>query len=412
MKYDICIIGGGAAGFAAAVTAGGHGRSVIVIEKKEKCCAKVAASGNGRCNLSNINCDDWSKTSGFFSSIGLLMRSDSEGRIYPYSEDGRDVAECLLRAARSRGVKILTDAEVYSVSHSVGEVSGDAPGKASGETAGGAGASGASPEASGETFIVKTKRGEYEATKVLIASGGKAAPKLGTTGDGYRLAKSLGHSVTKLSPVLTAVETEHPVKRLSGVREKCDVRLYEDENLKFSERGEVQFTDYGLSGICVFNMSRFMDIPEGMALENGLTVYDIELDLAPDFSESDLARVLSQNASLAEGPGMMCSIVKKPLAEYIFETVCGGEGSASPESLAAALKALRFKPRKLRGWDHAEVTRGGVPLYEIDPQTMESIIVPGLYFAGEILDYDGQCGGYNLQHAWMTGIKAGRAMAE
>ena len=406
MKYDICVIGGGASGLAAAVTAGGSGKRVLVIEKKNRCAAKVAASGNGRCNLSNLKCEDWSKTSAFFSSIGLVMRSDPEGRIYPYSEDGRDVADCLIRAARAGGAEIVTDAEVLSVSAHAG---------------GG--------------FRIETKRGEFESSKVLIASGGKAAPKFGTTGDGFRIARSLGHTVSRLSPVLTAVETEDTVRSLAGVRAKCEAKLFENGTMKFSERGEVQFTDYGLSGICIFDMSRFMDIPGGMTIEDGFGSYEIELDLAPAFPESELARAIAQNTGIADGPALMNSIIKKPLAEYVFARACSApEGDAGgtysdtevdtnsdsdvyagvdiPGRLAAELKGLAFRPKKLRGWDHAEVTRGGVPQEEVDDETMESKIVPGLYFAGEVLDYDGPTGGYNLQHAWITGIKAGRAMAE
>ena len=367
-KVDICIIGGGASGLVAAIKAKevAPRDSVLVLEKLEEPGRKVAASGNGRCNLSNINCPGWEKTSEFFSSIGILTRTESEGRVYPYSEDGRDVVKALLRACDKYGVEILTRRQVVSLELEKGSFLLTAEFN--------------KPKA----YRVKPEDGPIKvlAGKILLSTGGKSKPKLGTSGDGYSFAKNLGHSITPLIPVLTGVETEEDIKAmgLSGIRQKVRVRLSKGEDELFAEEGEIQFTDYGISGICIFDLSRYL---EG----RDLSCYSITVDFAPDFSEEYLESL---------GEEVIESIVKAPLAKIIKDF--------------HNLKSFNLTPKKLKGWEMAQVTRGGVPLSEINPETGESLLVPGLYFSGEMLDVDFKCGGYNLENAWETGIKAGLAM--
>ena len=385
INVDICIIGGGASGLIAAIKAADTNpeASIVVLEKLEEVGRKVAASGNGRCNLSNIESPDWEKTSLFFSSIGLFTRVDSEGRVYPYSEDGRDVVATLKNACEKRGVEIITGREVVEILHEekgINDFSFLVNASAS--------------EPSGEALSVYSK-------KVLIATGGKSKPKMGTTGDGFWFAKSLGHSVTPLIPVLTGVEIDEFLhesegllyKNLSGIRQKASVTLRKKRDDIFREYGEIQFTDYGVSGICIFNLSRFI---EG----RDFSLYEIVIDFAPEFND----RVTLDSLS---------SIVKKPLAECILKINEDRvkEGDPSHEDLLHHLKNFTLHPSGLRGWDMAQVTRGGVPLTEINEHTGESTIVPGLYFSGEMLDLDYRCGGFNLQNAWTTGLRAGEAMA-
>lgn len=371
--YDICIIGAGASGLAAAVAASSSGgRSVIILEKTDRPGHKIAVSGAGRCNLSNIRCEDKDSVLRFFSSIGLMTMTDREGRIYPHSEDARDVAECLTCAAVRQGVRIETFCEVTGASASTG----------------------------GFLIVIKNKP-PVAARRLLIAAGGKSAPKTGSTGDSYKLARSFGHTVNRLVPVLTGVETtENMIKLgLPGVRQKCLVTLTEKGAEKFKERGEVQFTDYGLSGICVFNMTRYMDISD---FGTGLSEYRVILDFLPDTAEENVRNIYQNNLTLfQDSAAALCSIVKRPLAAVIA-------GRSDP---AAELKHMIFRPVGLKGWGFAQVTRGGVSLSETDAEG-GSRIVPGLYFAGEALDFDGPCGGYNLNHAWRTGMAAGRAMAD
>lgn len=445
-ECDIAIIGGGASGLAAAIEASRTcpSLSVIILEKLQEVGAKVSASGNGKCNLSNMASPDWEKTSSFFSSLGLLTRSDSEGRIYPYSEDGRDVTDCLKREAEIRGVEILRRRQVTEVAYV------------------------------GEGFQIKavynrpkayrSKPGdgpiEIRAKKLLIATGGKSKPKLGTSGDGYTFAKAMGHTVNRLIPVLTGIETLQDIKSwgLSGVREKCVASLYKKGNMVYSDKGEIQFADYGISGIVIFDMTRFMDLEEDGSFDD----FVIEVDFLPDFSEPYLEKIIEEGAERLglSAEDMDCeevqmardyaqvirSMVKKPLVEIVSNLAISnpdcsnldgsetkgfnydgfnsdGSGFDSNKEVTESMKHIIIKglvynlkhftlnPKNLRGWDMAQVTRGGIPLEEIDYETGESNIVPGLFFAGEILDEDFRCGGFNLQHAWTTGLKAGRAMA-
>ena len=421
--FDICIIGGGAAGMVAGIAAArkNPSLSVVIIEKMETPGKKVAAAGNGRCNLSNVKSPEWEKTSAFFSSLGLLTRVDSDGRVYPHSEDGRDVANCLIAEAESLGIEILTRRQVSEI-EKVDDAEGDAAFRI---TAVFNKPKAHHASAEDADIIIAAK-------KVLIAAGGKSKPKLGTSGDGFALAKSLGHSVNRLIPILTGVETEENIKSLglSGIREKCAVSLYKDGNMVFSDKGELQFADYGISGIVVFDMSRFMDLEEGDA--TGFARYNVMVDFLPDFDDNTLAQMIKERmpeagvgaiagadaiAGAGEGAiagavarrnreGLLCSWVKEPIAKAILET------ARTEDEILRGIKSFTLHPKNLKGWDMAQVTRGGIPLGEINEESGESKLVRNLYFAGEILDEDFQCGGFNLQHAWTTGIKAGEAMAK
>ena len=377
--YDICIIGGGASGlaFAAEVSRLVPGISMFIIEKNDVLGRKILSTGNGRCNLSNMICPGHDEVLKFFDSIGVITRTDDAGRIYPYSEDARDVADALSQAVIRSGAEIMTGTVCTGCSFDEKEMLYETSAKA------------------GDREFSITSR------KVVLAAGGKAAPKLGTTGDGYRIAKKFYHTVTKLAPALTAVETHEDLKSLSGVRAKVRLSLIVHGGSIFEEDGEIQFTDYGISGICVFNMSRFMEIPEGRTLINGFDDYAAEIDFMPD--TRDVRKLLEDRPA----EDMLRSIVKKPVAEMILEKTKG-----DPEMTAWLLKHFMVHPSGLRGWDHAEITRGGIPLKEIKMDRMESKYFPGLFLIGEIIDFDGPCGGFNLQNAWETGLRAARAAAE
>lgn len=372
-QYEICIVGGGAAGLACAALVASEkpGTRVLVIEKKDRPGRKIAASGNGRCNLSNLASPDWPATKTFFEGLGLLTRADEAGRVYPHSEDSRDVVDCLVSAAERGGATFLYGTEAREIRKT---------------------AEGFEIEA-----LTAGEKGNrtIRTAKVLLAAGGKAAPKLGTTGDGCRMAKALGHTMTRLRPALTAVDTAEDMKKagLSGIRQKANVTLYREGEQAFSEEGEVQFTDTGISGIAVFDMSRYMDLDEG-----GFAAMSISLDFLPEGDADEAERAAAMSPSLR-------SVVKVNLARAIL-----AQAEKRHRSAAVVLKDFRLTPAGLRGWDQAQVTRGGVPLGEIDETTCESKIVPGLYLAGELLDAEGPCGGFNLQQAWTTGTRAGRGM--
>jgi len=388
--YDICIIGGGAAGLACAaeLLRLKPGAKVFIVEKNDVLGRKILSTGNGRCNLSNKACPGHEEILRFFDGIEVITRSDETGRIYPYSEDARDVADALTDAVIGRGAEVVTGAACTACSFDEKEMLYEVQAEVKSRHS-------EDKKAADRVFSIYAKR-------VLISTGGKAAPKLGTTGDGYRLAKKFYHTVTKLAPALTAIETHEDVSALSGVRSKVRLSLIVHGGTIFEEDGEVQFTDYGISGICAFDMSRFMEIPEGRTLINGFDDYAIEIDFLPDARD---ARALVEKR-LADAR-VLRSVVKRPVAEMIMEKT-GGE----PEMMAWLLKHFMLHPSGLRGWDHAQITKGGVPLSEIKTDRMESKYFPGLFFAGEIVDFDGPCGGFNLEHAWESGIRAARAVCE
>lgn len=377
---DICIIGGGASGLAAAITAGRENpdKSILIIEKKETVGKKLAATGNGKCNLTNTSCDNMGSVLKFFDSIGIFTRADEEGRVYPYCSQAKDVVYALNKAAEAAGVDIRTGITVEKIV----------------KTADG--------------FNIKTNKGDFESVKLLIATGGKSAPQFGTSGDGYIFAKQLGHAVSRLAPVLTGIEIGENLKPVKGVRVKALVKLLKDGQAAEKEYGEVQFNEDGISGICVMNLSRFIKLEEGESFAEGISRYSVELDLVPEVEADELEKLFQQriDAGIESTEDLLISIVPDKLRKYIAY-----KQELGLSELTERLKSMKLSVSGTKGWKIAQCTSGGVALDEIDAVTMESKLIDGLYFAGEVTDYDGPCGGYNLQYAWETGIKAGKAMA-
>ncbi len=374
---DICIIGGGAAGMTAAICAKEENpaRRILILEKKNQLGRKISATGNGKCNLSNVACPNVDQTLAFFEGLGILTRSDSAGRVYPYIEDAAAVREALEQKIRELGIEVMTSSEVQSIEKQ-------------------------------DCFVVELKNKTIQSQKLLISCGGKAGAAFGSTGDGFRFAKSLGHQIRKPVPVLTAVEVKENLEKLAGIRAKAQVKLLYQNELIFSENGEVQFTKTGVSGICVFNLSRFLLIPPGASFADGFDDYKIEIDFFPD--REDMVSVLElRKAQGIAASRLLQFLVKRPVAEMI-ERLAKGDTAES----GRLLKAFPLSPKGVKGWDFAQVTKGGVELSEVLAQTMESRLVKNLHFAGEVLDYDGPCGGFNLQYAWETGMLAGKGMAK
>ena len=342
-EYDVCIIGGGAAGLAAAASFDKRIKACI-LEKNEIPGRKIMATGGGRCNITNAACKNKDLTLDFFESLGMICFSDDEGRYYPYSNHASDVVKILLDASGSAdtgSTEIITSAAAEKIVSESGSFS--------------------------VTFR-DTKNGRLCTTKasnVLIASGGKAAPQFGTTGDGYSLAKSLGHHISRVFPILTGVECGD-MRDVKGVRAKGRAGLYRNGELLHEESGEIQFTADGLSGICIFNLTPYIKSSGG----------------------ESFAEALKQSSF---------GILTEKLAERV-----------SPDMI----KDWRLPVLAVKGWKNAQCTAGGVLTDEIDMDTMESKLVNGLYFAGEVTDLQGPCGGFNLQNAWETGIKAAKALNE
>lgn len=389
--YDVCIVGAGASGLMTAnvILREKPDCKLLVVDAKDRPGRKIAASGNGKCNLSNIKSEGWSIASAFFGYLGVLTKSDEEGRIYPYSEYAPDVVEAL--TSKLESADWLFSCRLTSVKYAKGVFLAAARQDAPSTRSKGKGAK--SKNAPNEE---KPKNFSIKARRLVLACGGTAAPQLGTCGDGFALAKQLAHAVREPVPALCGIKTEQNMKKLglSGVRQKALVSLTRRSDLLAQEAGEVQFTDYGLSGICIFNMTRFIDYED--VLNGRFSDYSIKLDFLPEFDEKQVESFLERSQ------GSLCSILKPQLAGYIKAI------SGETLGLANALKCTSFDIAGLCDWDKAQVTRGGVNQSEFDPDTMESKKLKGLYFTGEIVDFDGACGGFNLQHAWDTGMKCGQ----
>lgn len=401
---DILIIGGGAAGLAAAISASQADPSarITILEALDRVGKKILATGNGRCNLSNANitleayhsCEPrrlealltdmpTGAALNFFSSLGLLCATEEMGRIYPYCRQASMVLDVLLLALKRQGIHVECGQKVTALTYT------------------------------GTRFTAHTEAGNrFCGDAVILTTGGKAAPKQGGLGTGYQLATSFGHRCLPLSPCLVALKSDHPaLKGLKGVRAHCAVTLFSDGKQAGQERGELQFTDYGLSGIPAMQLS--------CRLQKGDC--EASVDLLPHLSPDELTKLLFQRrAALGSEPleSGLLGLVHKKLLFAVFKSIQIGPLSRPMTSLsdkelrqlAAALKDWRFHITGTLGWEQAQVTRGGIPLSEVDHQ-FASLCQPGLYLAGELLDAAGDCGGYNLHWAWCSGITAGRAAA-
>lgn len=396
---EVLVVGAGAAGLMSAIWAARAGASVTVLEGMEKPGKKLLITGNGRCNLTNRRAMDGrfyhtrnpktadsvlrafpaSETINFFEELGLLLK-DREGElVYPYSDQALSVAEALLREAARLKIKIKCQEKAISVCKE------------------------------GKTFQVRTEGWQYRTDRLILASGGRAASGTGSDGSGYLLAKSLGHTLVPVLPALVPLTVEGNFgKTLEGVRSRAGIKLFIDGKKADSQLGELQWTSYGVSGIVIFQLSSMAV----RARAEGKTV-TMEVDLLPDFSVEELKYRLQKHMRTAR-----CTY-EELLGGYFHQKVFRAlmkKYRQNPGALAVTETALRILKESKgivlqingnRPFEQAQVCSGGIPLKEVDPVTLESKRVRGLYFAGELLDVDGPCGGYNLQWAWSSGCVAG-----
>ncbi len=391
---DIIIIGAGASGLMAALTAAEAGASVLVLEKMKQPGRKLLATGNGRCNFTNLRQEPscyrsdtpdlaWEIYSGvpaaetveIFERLGIPARSRG-GYLYPMAEQARAVLQALTNACQRAvsPVKFRFNTEVTAIRRE------------------------------DRRFLVYSGNYPYEASCVVLAAGGKASPVYGADGAGYRLAESFGLPVTKLSPALTGIRCKEQALflALNGVRVQASLRLRDGFD-SYTESGEVQFAKDSLSGIPAFQLSRYVGRSESGELP-------VTIDFVPEMTSGQLAAELARrgvSASQESAAGAFLGILPEKAANVLEQ--CGA--GKSPEDLAALAKYFPVTAIGVRGYEDAQVTAGGVPLSVINPATAECLKQPGLYLTGELLDVDGICGGYNLQWAWTTGILAGRAAA-
>ncbi|MBN1781302.1 aminoacetone oxidase family FAD-binding enzyme [bacterium] len=404
---DILIIGGGASGMMAAVAAAEQGARVRILERMDRVGKKLLVTGNSRCNLGNLNLRPEfyygapqtfigqvigrfgvTGTLRFFEKLGLAWTADEEKRVYPRSGQASAVLDLLRLAMSGNGVDVVCSAQVQKL---------------------GAG--------NGCYTAVLKNHLKYSGTRLILAAGGQAKKDLGSNGSGYALAKGLGHSVIAPFPALVKIRLDSPVPRgLKGVKFQGGLTLLADEKPVRNQSGELMFTEDGLSGIPALQISRH--IHGGLGKGQKMTVC---VDLFPDLSLEEITADLEKrfdglrHLTLEQS---LITLLNKRLIGPVLKT--GGFNSQdSPSSLSAEriqqlagiLKAWSFNVSGTRAWNEAQVTAGGVCTDEIDAGTMQSRIVPGLYFSGEIMDVDGDCGGYNLQWAWSTGYIAGTSAA-
>lgn len=407
MGRQIAVVGGGAAGMAAAIQAARAGAQVTIYERNDRVGKKILSTGNGKCNFSNeqMSADCYygsgtvlinrlyekfgtAEVKTFFMGLGMRIK-DRNGYLYPASEQASTVLDVLRYELERLEVRVHTGLQVTNLARAKSRL------------------------------IVETadrQKRDYDA--VILASGGKAAPKTGSDGAGLVLAEKLGHRIVPTVPALTALRCEEDfLRRVTGVR--CDAKLtllVAGENMR-AERGELQWTDYGISGIPVFQFSR----EAAYALRDRKDV-KVMIDLMPDYAGDENAQKYasfwSERWKQQSGQTMerfVTGTVNKKIGLLLLhlagikENEKAQEVSVScRERLAALYRSLTVTVKGTNSFEQAQVCAGGIDCREVTDQ-LESIIIPGLFFAGEILDVDGICGGYNLQWAWSSGMTAGRA---
>jgi predicted Rossmann fold flavoprotein len=398
---NIIIIGAGASGMMAAIIAARNHAKVTILEHTDRLGKKLLVTGNGRCNLTNLvqpfdcyrsNNQEFPKhiveqfgaeqTLKLFEEMGLYTKNKN-GYVYPYSEQASTVQDILNMELDHLGVKIDYSIIVNKII----------------------------PE--GNKFKICTNAENYICDNVIIAAGSKAAPKTGSDGSGYEIAKSLGHSIIKPLPALVQLRCEgNYFKRLSGIRCEVMIHLFINGKESVSDRGELQLTDYGISGIPTFQISRYAV----KALDEGKEVL-INIDFLPDMELSKLNIFMQKQMNLAVNKNLeqfLIGFLNKKLVPIIIkraslspQVLCKNIAVNQLNSLLTCIKKFKVKVISFNSFEQAQVCSGGVNTKEISKTTLESLKAPGVYFAGEILDVDGICGGYNLQWAWSSGFVAG-----
>lgn len=400
----IVIIGGGASGMTAAIKAKqtNSNAQVIVLEKMDRIGKKLLATGNGRCNYSNFNAspkDYYGQqphfvnyalkeftvdyTVNFFNNMGVFPREESQGRLYPFSGQASSVLDALRYEMDKLGIEVITNAVVKNI------------------------------DIKKSAFKLTLKDSTINCNRLIIACGGCASPKLGSDGSGFELLKSLGHSITPLSPALVQMKTKpEEIKGLSGVRVPCNATLIYKDRVIADEQGEVQFTDYGLSGIAIFQLS--------LAYKKGAV---IALDFMEEYPLKNVFDILwarRESLSTLTMESYFNGLLNKRIGNLIARA-CGIEKLSYRVSdldkdmvwkIAGCIKNMTFHITGLKGFENAQATAGGVDTREFNRETMESRLINGLYCCGEIFDVVGSCGGYNLQWAWSSGMLAGKCAAE
>lgn len=399
----IVVIGGGASGIVAAIRAKKNNNEVIVLERNSKCCKKLLITGNGRCNYYNddqslghyhsnseelindvINEKNLNTLKDFYKSIGIIPIV-KDGYYYPYSNQAISIENSLLLTAKEKGIKIITDNLVEDVFKI------------------------------GNKFQIKTDKDIYNVDKVIISVGGYSAPKTGSDGNFYHIIEKFNHTIIKPLPSLVQLNTAGKfLNNWSGIRVNANIKLYEDDKYIKEENGELLLTNYGLSGICVMQLSGI--VSRGLYMNKK---EEVVINFLKGFAETrnDFIEFMDNRQQLL--PNRNITELLDTLLNYKLINVLVKEASISntkkweqlnskeKNTLAKMFVEFRLNIISTNSFERAQTTTGGVSLLEIDLNTMQSLIVRNLYFTGEVIDIDGDCGGYNLTLSFISGILAG-----
>jgi predicted Rossmann fold flavoprotein len=403
--HDILIIGGGASGLIAAITSKDMGKDVALIEGSDRIGKKLLSTGNGRCNITNtdlsfsryhsenpsfphsiLNNFGYNETESFFSLIGLPLTTLEEGKVFPLSLQASSVLDIFRFSLEERSIPVYLNSKVKKIT----------------------------PQKNG--FSITTSGEEtFECSKLILCCGGKSFPASGSDGSGFSLAKHLGHNIIRLVPALVQLKLKcENLKAVSGVKFNGYAKLAIDGMESKTEYGEILFTDYGISGPPVLQLSR----NASKALSEGREPY-IQLDVLPEIEAVDLENFLENHwgtFSYRSVYNSFIGIIHKKLIPIILKESsiknihkpCFELTLKEKEKLFEIMKSWKFKIYDTNSFTNSQVTAGGVDTREIWPSTLESKIIPELYFAGEIIDVDGDCGGFNLQWAWSSGYTAAK----
>jgi predicted flavoprotein YhiN len=444
--FDVVVIGAGAAGLMAAIFAARSGARTVALDGAKKIGAKILISGGGRCNVTHdvvaatdfngnrnaipkvLRTFDVDATVSFFESLGVTLKREATGKLFPVSDQARTVLDALLGAAREAGAEIRSGWRVEGIKAarrieqieeaSAAGTSSPSPGGRARRAPGEGHASRTSRDEA--PFLVRTEHGSIPARRIVLATGGRSVPKTGSDGFGYEIAKALGHSIVPTFPALVPLvfPKDHWLTALRGTSAVAELSVRsESGRVLHRERGSLLFTHFGVSGPVVLDISRHW-IAEGT---DGAAKPSLVANLLPDHSFESLEVLLIEEGQ-RNPRATIGSAMRGMLAERVVEALAR---SADLDAATPLVKLTRDDRRRLvrafvelplpvvrdRGFEYAEVTAGGVPLEEIDVRTMESRLRPGAYLCGEVLDIDGKIGGYNFQWAWASGRLAGTSAA-
>ncbi|WP_310439662.1 NAD(P)/FAD-dependent oxidoreductase [Sulfuricurvum sp.] len=403
----IAIIGGGASGLMAALAAARSGANVTIYEHNSSVGKKILASGNGRCNIINTaaSADDYAGMDTpfvtyalkqlsfayfekFCHSIGLLLDIKDDGRCYPLSNEAKSVLIALKSAVNEAGVKIITDSKVTAITKNDSH------------------------------FNVQTDQDKQRYNNVLIATGSEAAPQLGATADGYAFARSFGHEILPTYPSLVQLHLNSKNHhKMAGVKTVAEVTLIIDGKSNTKVTGDILFAAYGISGLAILDISQ----RTSHALLHKQRV-SISLNLLPRYDRGELASIIEKVFASVPKHDIhtaLCGLLPAKIVTYLLEdaaitqnTTVSSLTPKESKKLAHLIGEWKFEVIDTHGFKHAEVSGGGVSTAQVNNKTMESKIVEGLYFAGEVLDIVGRRGGYNFNFAWASGMIAGKEMAK